>query len=126
MDTHTNMMVVRKRYSMDKIVIYSADWCPSCVSAKRFLEEKNIPYEEISKILQDIKNANKNSKIILSMGKQNLLSKIAMILAGKPNAHNNTVISYNKLLEVLKKYCKILDVKKNIYFMTDVFYAEFY
>ena len=85
-----------------------------------------IPYEEISKILQDIKNANKNSKIILSMGKQNLLSKIAMILAGKPNAHNNTVISYNKQLEVLKKYCKILDVKKNIYFMTDVFYAEFY
>ena len=42
------MMVVRKRYSMDKIVIYSADWCPSCVSAKRFLEEKNIPYEEIN------------------------------------------------------------------------------
>lgn len=85
-----------------------------------------IPYEEISKILQDIKNANKNSKIILSMGKQNLLSKIAMVLAGKPNAHNNTVISYNKQLEVLKKFCKILDVKKNIYFMTDVFYAEFY
>lgn len=85
-----------------------------------------IPYDEISKILQNIKDANKNSKIILSMGKQNLLSKIAMILAGKPNAHNNTVISYNKQLEVLKKFCKILDVKKNIYFMTDVFYAEFY
>ena len=48
MDTHTNMMVVRKRDSMDKIVIYSADWCPSCVSAKRFLEEKNIPYEEVN------------------------------------------------------------------------------
>ena len=48
MDTHTNMMVGLKRYSMDKIVIYSADWCPSCVSAKRFLEEKNIPYEEVN------------------------------------------------------------------------------
>ena len=33
---------------MDKIVIYSADWRSSCVSAKRFLEEKNIPYEEIN------------------------------------------------------------------------------
>ena len=33
---------------MDKIVIYSSDWCPSCVSAKRFLEEKNIPYEEVN------------------------------------------------------------------------------
>ena len=48
MDTHTNMMVEVKRYSEDKIVIYSADWCSSCVSAKRFLEEKNIPYEEIN------------------------------------------------------------------------------
>ena len=33
---------------MDKIVIYSADWFPSCVSSKRFLEEKNIPYEEVN------------------------------------------------------------------------------
>ena len=33
---------------MDKIVIYSADWCSGCVSAKRFLESKNIPYEEIN------------------------------------------------------------------------------
>jgi hypothetical protein len=85
-----------------------------------------IPYEEIYKILENIKNANKNSKIILSMGKQNILSKFAMILAGKLDAHEGTVISYNKQLEVLKKFCKILDSKKNIYFMTDVFYAEFY
>ena len=48
MDTHTNTMVELKRYSMYKIVIYSADWCSSCVTAKRFLEEKNIPYEEIN------------------------------------------------------------------------------
>ena len=48
MDTHTNTMVEVKRYSVDKIVIYAADWCSSCVSAKRFLEEKNIPYEEIN------------------------------------------------------------------------------
>ena len=48
MATHTNTMVEVKRYSVDKIVIYSADWCSSCVSAKRFLEEKNIPYEEIN------------------------------------------------------------------------------
>ena len=48
MDTHTNMTAEQKRFSVDKIVIYSADWCPSCVSAKRFLEEKNIPYEEVN------------------------------------------------------------------------------
>ena len=33
---------------MDKIIIYSADWCTSCQYAKRFLESKNIPYEEIN------------------------------------------------------------------------------
>jgi glutaredoxin len=33
---------------MDKVIVYSADWCSGCVSAKRFLESKNIPYEEIN------------------------------------------------------------------------------
>ena len=33
---------------MDKVILYSADWCSSCVRAKRFLEEKNIPFEEIN------------------------------------------------------------------------------
>ena len=42
------MTAEQKRFSVDKIVIYSADWCSGCVSATRFLEEKNIPYEEIN------------------------------------------------------------------------------
>jgi glutaredoxin 3 len=33
---------------MDKVILYSADWCSGCVSAKRFLESKNIPFEEIN------------------------------------------------------------------------------
>ena len=46
-----NIAVERRKYSevkMDKIILYSADWCSSCVSAKRFLESKNIPFEEIN------------------------------------------------------------------------------
>ena len=42
-----------------------------------------IPYDEIIKILSDIKSANRNSKIILSMGKQNFISKIAMFFSRK-------------------------------------------
>ena len=42
------MKAVRREYSVDKIIIYSADWCHTCQSAKRFLESKNIPYEEIN------------------------------------------------------------------------------
>ncbi len=30
------------------ITIYSTSWCPSCVMAKRLLEEKNISYAEIN------------------------------------------------------------------------------
>ena len=33
---------------MDKIILHSADWCSSCVASKRYLESKNIPYEEIN------------------------------------------------------------------------------
>ena len=31
-----------------KVTIYSTTWCPSCVSAKRLLDDKQIPYEEIN------------------------------------------------------------------------------
>ena len=30
------------------IKIYSTSWCPSCVSAKRLLEDKKIEFEEIN------------------------------------------------------------------------------
>ena len=30
------------------VIIYSTSWCPSCVSAKRLLESKNIQYQEIN------------------------------------------------------------------------------
>ena len=31
-----------------KIIIYGTTWCPSCVSAKRFFDEKNLHYNEIN------------------------------------------------------------------------------
>ena len=31
-----------------KITIYSTTWCPSCVSAKRLLDERGISYNEIN------------------------------------------------------------------------------
>ena len=30
------------------VKIYSTSWCPSCVSAKRLLEDNNIEFEEIN------------------------------------------------------------------------------
>ena len=31
-----------------QITIYSTTWCPSCVSAKKLLDSKRLPYEEIN------------------------------------------------------------------------------
>ena len=72
-----------------------------------------------------INNSNKNAKIILSMGKQNMISKILMILAGEPKAHDNIISTYNEQLQIFKKFCKILKIKKNIYYMTDIYLGEF-
>ena len=30
------------------ITIYSTSWCPSCVMAKKLLDEKKIPYKEVN------------------------------------------------------------------------------
>ena len=84
-----------------------------------------ISQNKIERILSDIKEMNKNAKIILSMGKQNLISKILMILAGEPKAHDNIISTYNEQLQIFKKFCKILKTKKNIYYMTDIYLGEF-
>ena len=31
-----------------KVTIYSTTWCPSCVSAKRLLDDKGIAYNEVN------------------------------------------------------------------------------
>ncbi|MCB0343066.1 MAG: glutaredoxin 3 [Pseudobdellovibrionaceae bacterium] len=33
---------------MANVVIYSADWCPFCVRAKRLLEQKGVKYKEVN------------------------------------------------------------------------------
>ena len=33
---------------LPKITMYTTDWCPYCVSTKRFLNNKGIPYEEVN------------------------------------------------------------------------------
>ena len=37
-----------------KIIIYGTTWCPSCISAKRFFDDKDLSYEEINIEEKDI------------------------------------------------------------------------
>ena len=31
-----------------ELIVYSAEWCPDCREAKRFLAKYNIPYKEVN------------------------------------------------------------------------------
>jgi len=32
---------------MVPVVIYTTPWCPFCISARRLLESKNVPYKDV-------------------------------------------------------------------------------
>jgi hypothetical protein len=80
--------------------------------------------KEIVEELIKIKRINKNTELILSLSKQNFLSKIAMYLQFKFDAHKDTISSYNDQIEIFFEHCEFIK-KKNIFFMTDVFLFKF-
>ena len=68
-----------------KIKMYSALWCPSCVSAKNFLDEKYIDYEYIDitenedagEIVQKLNNGKRIIPTFIIDGKVYKYSKIS-------------------------------------------------
>ena len=59
--------------SMEKIKVYSTEWCPDCKRSKAFLNEHGIEYEEINiednpdaaKKVQEINNGNRSVPTIV-------------------------------------------------------------
>ena len=80
---------------------------------------------EIILTLQNIKKINKNCYLIVGIGKEGLLNKLAALASFNFKAHKGTLTNYEQQLTVLKKEMKILKEKKNIFFMTDVYYLTF-
>ncbi len=81
--------------------------------------------DEIESLMDELKLINPKCKIIVGLGKQNLLSKIGKFITGNINAHIDTRSSYNIQIEILNRKTKINKIKKNIFFMTDIYYGEF-
>ncbi len=79
---------------------------------------------EIKNFFEEILKKNPNCEFIIGIGKQNFLSKILKNLTFNFKAHEGTMSNYSDQLEVIKKYLYIMK-KKNICFMTDIFYAKF-
>jgi mycoredoxin len=62
---------------LPKITMYTTDWCPYCVSTKRFLNNKGIPFEEINVEQDDlaaefVMNANGGNRTVPTLNIEGL------------------------------------------------------
>ena len=84
-----------------------------------------INEKEILSIFKNIKKINKECGFIIGIGKEGFINKLAALIALNFNAHKDTKSSYKNQLSLINSEMKIIDVKKNIFFMTDIFYTKF-
>ena len=68
---------------------------------------------------------NPNCEIILSLGKQNIISKIAMYLTFNLDYHDDIRSTYKDQIEIFFKKTILLKKKLNIFSMTDIYYSKF-
>ncbi len=81
--------------------------------------------DRIAKLLDYIKSFNPNCEFIIGIGKQNFLSKIAKNITLNFDAHAGTISSHKEQLGIIRQKMKIIKSKKNIFYMTDIYYAKF-
>ena len=81
--------------------------------------------KEIVSTFENIKKINKNCEFIIGIGKGGLINKLAAAACLNFEPHKGTLSTYNEQVEIIKNQTKILQVKKNIFFLTDIYYARF-
>lgn len=84
-----------------------------------------LSVKEIKNLFLKIYTINKNARLIVGVAKQNFLSIFLKILTLKFNAHKGTKSTYKQQIEFLKRNMIFIKKKKNILFMTDIFYLRF-
>lgn len=85
-----------------------------------------LMYFEKDKILElfsNINKENKNCEIIVGIGKQNFISKILKFISLNFYAHEGTRCSPQDQLDIIDQM-NIINHKKNIFFMTDIYYIN--
>ena len=80
---------------------------------------------EIISTFESIKKINKNCEFLVGIGKGGLVNKLAAFSSLNFTAHKGTLSTYQDQIKILNDYTKILDTKKNIFFMTNIFYTRF-
>ena len=81
--------------------------------------------DEILSTFKNIKQINKNCEFLIGIGKGSFLNKFAALISFNFTAHKGTLLSYDQQLKILNNEMVFLKMKKNIFFMTDVFYTKF-
>ena len=81
--------------------------------------------EEVEELLYRIKSINNKCEFIIGIGKQNLLSKFGKTITFNFSAHNETVLTYREQMKIILEKMSIINFKKNIYFMTDIYHTKF-
>ena len=80
---------------------------------------------EIDILLKDIKKINPDCELIFSLSRQNLISKIAMLITLNFSAHKKTSSSYREQLDQFRDKTIIIKEKLRIFGITDIFYCKF-
>ena len=81
--------------------------------------------KEIISTFENIKKINKNCEFIVGISKGGLINKLAALVSLNFTAHEGTLATYKQQKEILNNYTKILQIKKNTFFMTDIYYTSF-
>ena len=99
------------------------------VKLSSFKGKKNVVLyfypKDMEALLDKIKKINPNCELILSLGKQNLISKLALYATFNFNYHDNIRSTYKEQVEIFLKKTALIKKKLNIYAMTDIFYSKF-
>ena len=85
-----------------------------------YMDEK-----EIELTFNTIRKINEKCEFIIGIGKGGFLNKLAAVLSFNFTAHHGTLSSYTQQVKIIKEQMEILKVKKNIFFMTDIYYVNF-
>ncbi len=79
---------------------------------------------KLNSFLTALYQINPGVELIVGESRQNLLNKVAAILANKRDAHDNTLLLPKEEIRILKKKMKVLN-KKTVFFMCDIYRLKF-
>ena len=84
--------------------------------------------KEIISTFENIKKINKNCEFLISIGKESVFNKLVALAYNFKTAesrYKGALTTYDHQVEIIKNQTKILNVKKNILFLTDIYHARF-